>query len=173
MALLVAEQSRHGEWLARKHGTHGRRQYRKVHLAMDTGAGDVRAIEFTSSREGDSPVLPDLLDRFPPDQQIGTVTGDGAFDTRRCHSAILERGSTAIIPIRKNGVASGRKVAPQPWPVMTFSGRPGTLAGSWKRWTGYRVRSRIAAMMRGLKSFGEKIASRSPTTPEPMDSWSG
>ena len=24
-----------GEWLARKHGTHRRRQYRKVHLAMD------------------------------------------------------------------------------------------------------------------------------------------
>ncbi|GHE02202.1 hypothetical protein GCM10008024_20870 [Allgaiera indica] len=29
-----------GEWLARKHGAHRRRQYRKVHLAMDTGSGD-------------------------------------------------------------------------------------------------------------------------------------
>ena len=69
-----------GEWLARKHGTHRRRQYRKVHLAMDTGSGDILAVEFTSSREGDSPVLPDLLDQIPPDQEIGTVTGDGAFD---------------------------------------------------------------------------------------------
>ncbi len=51
-----------GEWLARKHGTHRRRQYRKVHLAMDTATGDIRAVEFTSSREGDSPVLPGLLD---------------------------------------------------------------------------------------------------------------
>ena len=42
-----------GEWLARKHGTHRRRQYRKVHLAMDTATGDIRAVEFTSSREGD------------------------------------------------------------------------------------------------------------------------
>lgn len=91
-----------GEWLARKHGTRRRRQYRKVHLAMDTGTGDIRAVEFTSNREGDSPVLPDLLDQIPPDQLIGTVTGDGAFDTRRCHPAILKRGGTAIIPIRKS-----------------------------------------------------------------------
>ena len=92
-----------GEWLVRKHGTHRRRQYRKVHLAMDTATGDVRAVEFTSSREGDSPVLPDLLDQIPTDEQIGTVTGDGAFDTRRCHTAIVDRGGTAVIPIRKNG----------------------------------------------------------------------
>ena len=92
-----------GEWLARKHGSHRRRQYRKVHLAMDTATGDVRAVAFTSSDKGDSPVLPDLLDQFPPDEQIGTVTGDGAFDTRRCHTAILERGGTAVIPIRRNG----------------------------------------------------------------------
>ena len=86
-----------GEWLARKHGTHRRRQYRKVHLAMDTATGDIRAVEFTPSREGDSPVLPDLLDQIPEDEQIGTVTGDGAFDTRRCHTAILEHEAKAII----------------------------------------------------------------------------
>lgn len=72
-----------GDWLSRKPGTHCRRQYRKVHLAMDTSTGDVRAVDFTSSREGDSPVLPDLLAPIPPVQMIDTVTGDGAFDTRR------------------------------------------------------------------------------------------
>lgn len=54
-----------GEWLARKHGTHRRRQYRKVHLAMDTATGDICAVEFTSSDKGDSPVLPHLLDQIP------------------------------------------------------------------------------------------------------------
>lgn len=42
-------------------------------------------MEFTSSDKGDSPVLPHLLNQISPDEQIGTVTGDGAFDTRRCH----------------------------------------------------------------------------------------
>ncbi len=36
-------------------------------------------------------------------QEIGTVTGHGAFDTHHCHTAILEYGGTASIPIRKNG----------------------------------------------------------------------
>ena len=48
-------------------------------------------------------MLPDLLDQIPSYEQIGTVTGDGAFDTRRRHPAIGDRGGTAVIPIRKNG----------------------------------------------------------------------
>ena len=32
----------------------------------------------------------------------------------------------------------------------------------WKRWTGYHARSRAEAKMRGLKSFGERIAARDP-----------
>jgi hypothetical protein len=151
-----------GEWLARKHGTHRRRQYRKVHLAMDTATGDIRAVEFTSSRDGDSPVLPDLLDQIPPDEQIGTVIGDGAFDTRRCHTAILDRGGTAVIPIRKNGrlwkedcpAACARN------DILRATRRFGRA--NWKQWSGYHARSRTEARMRCLKSFGERIASRDP-----------
>ncbi|MBB1491867.1 transposase, partial [Paracoccus sp. MC1854] len=109
-----------------------------------------------------SPVLPDLLDQIPPDEQIGTVTGDGAFDTRRCHAAILERGGTAVIPIRKNGrrwkedcpAARARN------DTLRTTQRFGRAI--WKRWSGYHVRSRIEARMRCLKSFGERIASRDP-----------
>ena len=32
----------------------------------------------------------------------------------------------------------------------------------WKRWTRYHARRRIAAKMRCLKSFGERIAARDP-----------
>jgi hypothetical protein len=92
-----------GEWQARKHGVQGRRQWRKIRLAMDTATSDIRAVEFTPGREGDSPVLPDLLGQIPEAEDIGTVTADGAYDTRRCHSAIIAHGGTAIIPIRKNG----------------------------------------------------------------------
>jgi len=91
-----------GEWLARKHGTRRRRQYCMFHLAMDTTTGDIRAVEFTPGNTRDSPMLPSLLDWIPADDQIGIVTGDGAFDTRRCHTVTLARGGTAIIPIRRN-----------------------------------------------------------------------
>ena len=68
---------------------------------MDTATSDIRAVAFTPSREGDSPVLPDLLDQIPEDEQVGTVTADGAYDTRRCHAAIIERDAVPIIPIRE------------------------------------------------------------------------
>ncbi len=151
-----------GEWQVRKHGPSRRRQWRKVHLAMDTATGDIRAAEFTSSREGNSPVLPDLLAQISSDQPIGAVTADGAYDTRTCYTAIAEHGGTAVIPIRKNG---------RPWKEdgPAARARNETLRASrhfgrafWKRLTGYHARSRIEAQMLRLESFGERIASRDP-----------
>src|SRR6056297_2747632 len=39
-----------GEWQTRKHGPQGRRQWRKVHLAMDPATSDIRAVEFIPKR---------------------------------------------------------------------------------------------------------------------------
>jgi hypothetical protein len=151
-----------GEWQVRRHGPGRRRRWRKVHLAMDAATGDIRAVEFTSSREGDSPVLPNLLAQIPPDQAIGTVTADGAYDTRTCHSAIASRGGTAVIPIRKNG---------RPWKEdgPAAQARNENLRAAkhfgralWKRLTGYHARSRIEAQMLRLKAFGERTSSRDP-----------
>lgn len=129
---------------------------------MDTATSDIRAVEFTPSSDGDSPVLPELLDQIHGDEEIGTVTADGAYDTRRCHAAIIDRQATPIIPIRKNG---------RPWKedCPAAIARNETLRATrhygrafWKRWTGYHVRSRIEAKMRCLKAFGERIAARDP-----------
>ena len=95
---------------------------------MDTATGDIRAVEFTSSRKGDSPVLPGLLDQIPSDEQVGTVTGDGAFDTRHCHTAILDRGGTAIIPIRRNG-RLWKEDCPPPAPATTSFARANASVG--------------------------------------------
>ena len=133
---------------------------RKVHLAMDTATSDIRAVEFTPSSDGDSPVLPELLGQIPEGEEIGTVTADGAYDTRRCHTAIINRQAPAIIPIRKNG---------RPWEedCPAAIARNETLRATrhygrafWKRWTGYHARSRVEAKMCCLKAFGDRIAAR-------------
>jgi len=128
-----------GEWQACKHGVQGRRQWRKVHLAMDTATSDIRAVEFTPSSDGDSPVLPDLLDQIREGEEIGAATSDGAYDNRRCHTAIIHRQSIPIIPIRKNG---------RPWKedCLAALARNETLRASWrygrafwKRWSSLLV----------------------------------
>ena len=60
------------------------------------------SIEITGSHIGDAPVLPDLLSQIPAGEEIGSVTADGAHDTRKCHDAIADRGAHAVIPPRKN-----------------------------------------------------------------------
>ena len=54
---------------------------------------------------GDGPMLPKLLEQIPSNEAIGTVTADGAYDTRACHAAIAVREATAVIPTRRNGRA--------------------------------------------------------------------
>lgn len=67
-----------GEWNARKHGGLRRPVWRKIHLGIDEQTLEVRAVEFTSSDVGDTPMLPKMLDQIPPDQEIASVTADGA-----------------------------------------------------------------------------------------------
>lgn len=62
----------------------------------------VRTVAVTTGNVGDPPMLPELLDQIPPDQDIGRVTADGAYDTRKCHEAIAARNAHAVIPPRKN-----------------------------------------------------------------------
>ena len=72
---------REGEWNARKHGGSKRRIWRKIHMGIDEETSEVRAVEVTTSHVGDAPMLPELLDQIPRDQDIGSVTADGAYDT--------------------------------------------------------------------------------------------
>ena len=103
-----------GEWHARKHGGPTRRVWRKIHLGIDEQTLDVRAVGVTGSHIGDAPVLPDLLSQIPEDQEIGSVTADGADDTRKCHDAIADRGAHAVIPPPRTR-SPGRRSLPEPW----------------------------------------------------------
>ena len=85
-----------------KHGGSKRRIWRKIHIGIDEETLEVRAVEVTSSNIGDAPMLPELLKQIPSDQDIGSVTADGAYDTRKCHEAIASREAHAVIPPRKN-----------------------------------------------------------------------
>ena len=88
-------------------------------------------------------MLPDLLNQIPPDQDIGSVTADGAYDTRKCHEAIAARDAHAVIPPRKNAkpwkpTSAGAIARNDAVNAQRYLGR--TL---WRRWSGYHRRSRV------------------------------
>ncbi|MFN8684158.1 IS5-like element ISPko3 family transposase [Paracoccus sp. P2] len=149
-----------GEWNARKHGGPKRRIWRKVHLGIDEKTLEIRAVEFTSSDVGDAPMLPELLDQIPPDQEIASVTADGAYDTRKCHDAIAARAAAAIIPVRKNA---------KPWKKTSAGAvaRNDILRTTkylgwtiWRRWSAYHRRSRAETKMHCMKLLGQRLTAR-------------
>jgi hypothetical protein len=149
-----------GEWNARKHAGAKRRVWRKVHLGIDEQTLEIRAVEVTSSDVGDAPMLPELLDQIPPDQEIASVTADGAFDTRKCHDAIAARGAAAIIPPRKNAKpwkddSAGAAARNEALRASKHLGR--TL---WRRWSGYHRRSRAETKMHCVKLLGQRLMAR-------------
>ena len=149
-----------GEWKTKKYGAEYRREWRKVHLAIDAETLEIRAIEVTSNREGDAQVLPDLLNQIPRDEQIESVSGDGAYDTKKVHSAAADRGAEVIIPVRKNGKpwkenTSGAQARNETLRAMQRLGR-----GIWKKWSGYHRRSLVETKMRCFKLLGERVKAR-------------
>ena len=149
-----------GEWHARKHGRAKRREWRKVHLAIDESTLEVRAVEFTDSKIGDAPMLPSLLSQIPADETIASVTADGAYDGRACRDAIATRGAEAVIPPRRNAKpwkknSPGAAARNEALRAMKRFGR--TL---WRRWSGYHRRSRVETKMNCLKLLGQKLMAR-------------
>jgi hypothetical protein len=149
-----------GEWNARKHGGPKRRLWRKIHIAIDEQTLEIRAVEVTSSSVGDAPMLPDLLNQIPPDPEIGSVTGDGACDTRKCHDAIAARNANAVIPARKHAKlwkpdTPGARARNEAVRSSKYPGR-----ALWRQVTGYHRRSRVETKMHRVKLLGQRLSAR-------------
>lgn len=57
-------------------------------------------MEVTSSNIGNAALLQDLLGQNLPERDLGSVTADGAWDTRKCRDTIAARNAHAVIPRR-------------------------------------------------------------------------
>jgi len=105
-------------------------------------------------------MLPELLAQIPSSQDIGSVTADGAYDTRKCHDAIAARGAHAIIPPRKNAkpwkpTSAGAIARNEAVNASRYLGR-----AIWRRWSGYHRRSRVETKMHCVKLLGQSLMAR-------------
>jgi hypothetical protein len=151
-----------GEWKRKKHGAEYRRQWRKVHLAIDAKTLEIRAIEVTDNSVGDAPMLPELLAQIAQGQEIGSVCADGAYDTKACHEAIAQRNAQAIIPPRKNARLWKNKADKMGERARNEAVRACQRLGRkiWKHWSGYHRRSLVETKMHCFKRLGERVMAR-------------
>ncbi len=103
-------------------------------------------------------MLPELLAQIPPDEALASVSADGAYDTKACHAAIVQRGAQAGTPPRKNG---------KPWKATLVGAGVRNEAlkachrlgyAICKQWSGdHRTRE---TKMHCFKRLGERVMAR-------------
>jgi hypothetical protein len=84
-----------GEWLVEKHGTKTRRSWRKLHLGVDAGTGQIMTSALTSHDTDDASQIGPLLDQVRPDKlwrSVKRAMGEGvAVDGKQRSGAVLGR----------------------------------------------------------------------------------
>ena len=150
-----------GEWKVRKHGYAKRRSWRKVHLGMDAGTGQVCAVLMTHRDVDDASVLPELLAQIPPETKIEAVGGDGAYDTMAARAAIARCGALAVIPPVGGAVhwPASQAGAPERNEAIDHIARSGKQ--DCKEKSGYHRRSLVENLMYRFKTLtGHRLWAR-------------
>jgi transposase len=146
-----------GEWLLEKHGTKTRRSWRKLHIGLDAGTGQIVAASLTAKEADDGAEAAPLLDQVTG--AVASFTGDGGYDQDRVYASVAERHPEAavVVPLRSTAVPSEtaetaptqrdrhlQHVEPRGSPDIAEHGRMARQKAS-----GYTARARAEAAIAG------------------------
>jgi len=150
-----------GEWLLEKHGTKTRRSWRKLHIGLDAGSGQIVAASLTAKEIDDGAEVGPLLDQITG--AVASFTGDGGYDQDRVYASVAERHpeATVVVPPRSTAVPS-ETAETQPTQRdrhLRHIAEHGRMA--WQKTSGYTTRARAeAAIGRFKQVIGDGLRSR-------------
>ena len=150
-----------GEWKVRQHGWSKRRTWLKLHIAAGEATREILHVYVTTNDIDDGEALVDLLADVP--ETISQVSGDGAYDQRKCYDAIQKRNAKAVIPPRKGAKIWQRAksgIEPHPRDENLRSIRK-IGRKQWKKNSNYHRRSLAENVMYRFKTiFGDRLRTR-------------
>src|ERR1700733_3976769 len=150
-----------GEWLFEKHGTAKRRSWRKLHIGIDAGSGEIVSFDLTDKDVDDASHVEPLLDQLA--DAPASFMADGAYDRSTVLDAVLTRNSNAkfIVPPCKGAVPGPTvAIAPTQRGLHVFAIDAGGRA-KWQKASGYNKRSKVeATMSRYKRVIGDTLKSR-------------
>jgi len=154
-----------GEWDEERHGR-ARRSWRKLHLAIDAGTGEIVANTLTDNSADDVGEVPGLLEQV--ESEIASFIADGAYDGEPVYQAVARKQHDpppdVVIPPRASAVLRMDAADPQSQrnkhiQLIAEKGRMG-----WQRATGYGRRNLVeTAIGRYTHLVGSKLRARSLT----------
>jgi transposase len=139
------------------------RAWRKMHLAVDAGTGEIVASDLTGRRTSDGTQVPALLRQI--DNRVASVCADGAYDTAGVYEAAQEQGQGRHVRV----VISPRRNAQlRPRPSAALRERNRNLRGicrlgrrEWHKHSGFSKRSMVEnAVYRYKTIIGRDMTSR-------------
>jgi hypothetical protein len=147
-----------GEWRLEKHGTKPRRSWRKFHLGVDTGTGQIAAVELTAPDMDDGSQVGPLLGQIL--EPVASFSGDGAYDRADVYEAVAEcyPEAAVIVPPRTTAVlsdtaASALSQRDHHIQVIAQSGRM-----AWQKASGYNQRAKAEAAINRFKQvIGDRL----------------
>lgn len=146
-----------GEWKVRQHGANRRREWRKLHLAVDSATHEIICADLSLSGTTDAQALPALINQTQ--RKIREASADDAYDTRSCHDALLRKNIRPLIPPR-----SGAQYWTDRYHERNYAIANQSLSGSndsWKKKVGYHRRSVAeTAMFRFKTLLGDHLSLR-------------
>jgi len=152
-----------GEWKVRQHGWSKRRTWRKFHLSVDTGSGEVQAAMLSTAGTTDAEMVDPMLAQV--DNLIASLAADGVYDKRPVYAALQARApnATILIPPRRDArIWQHGNTHTPPHPrdeAVRFIRAHGRNA--WKRESGYHQRSLAeTAIFRFKTIFGDQLSAR-------------
>jgi hypothetical protein len=150
-----------GEWKVRQHGVDKRRTWRKLHVGVNEATGEILAAVASTNNVSDDEAFGDVIDGI--DEEIEQVSGDGAYDKRKCYDKIAARKAKPTIPPRKDAVMwEDDPEIEQPHPRNQVLERIEQVGRQqWKQESGYHRRSLAETTMFRFKTiFGGTLRRR-------------
>lgn len=150
-----------GEWKVRQHGVDKRRTWRKLHVGVNEATGEILAAVASTNNVSDDEAFADILEGI--DDEIEQVSGDGAYDKRKCYDEITARGATPTIPPRKDATRwQDDRETGEVHPRNRILDRIEAVGRQqWKQESGYHRRSLAETTMFRFKTiFGGSLRRR-------------
>jgi hypothetical protein len=139
------------------------RAWRKLHLAVDAGTGEIVASDLTSRRTHDCARVPALLGQI--DSRVASISADGAYDTEGVYEAAQAQGEGRAVSVR---IPPRRGAQLNPRPSATVQERNRNIRSirrlgrrEWHKRSGYSKRSMVEnAIYRYKTIIGRGMRSR-------------
>ncbi len=149
-----------GEWNRKKHSQKDRREWVKMHLAVDNKSMQIMAVESTADDLHDCEVFDTLIDSIP--EQIDKVLADGAYGTIGAYKKCNEQDIELIARPKNSDVVNQKSTEPyilQRNKQVAYYQEKGIYA--WANKNGYWDRNRAeTTMSRYVTTFTDRLASR-------------